>query len=53
LTTNQTIRRDAFDSVPDLKRKINEFVEHYNQHPKPFRLTVTAESKLAQYGTTQ
>jgi putative transposase len=36
LITNQAIRRGSFDSVPDLKRKINEFVEHYNQHPKPF-----------------
>ncbi len=37
LITNQAIRRGSFDSVPDLKRKINEFVEHYNQHPKPFK----------------
>lgn len=47
LITNQAIRRGSFDSVPDLKRKINEFVEHYNQHPKPFRWTATAESILA------
>jgi hypothetical protein len=44
LITNQAIRRGSFDSVPDLKRKINEFVEHYNQHPKPFKWTATAES---------
>jgi putative transposase len=47
LITNQAIRRGSFDSVPDLKRKINEFVEHYNQHPKPFKWTATAEFILA------
>jgi hypothetical protein len=26
----------SFDSVADLKRKIDEFVKHYNQHPQPF-----------------
>ena len=33
--------------VADLKRKIDEFVEHYNQHSKPFMWTATAESILA------
>jgi putative transposase len=47
LITNQAIRRASFDSVPDLKRKIGEFVEHYNQHPRPFMWTATAESILA------
>jgi putative transposase len=47
LITNQAIRRGSFDSVGDLKRKITEFVEHYNQHPKPFMWTATAESILA------
>jgi putative transposase len=47
LITNQAIRRASFDSVADLKRKINEFVEHYNQHPRPFMWTATAESILA------
>ncbi len=31
LITQRAIRRDSFDSVADLKRKINAFVEHYNQ----------------------
>jgi transposase len=44
LITNQAIRRGSFDSVPDLKRKINAFVEQYNQHPRPFRWTATADS---------
>jgi putative transposase len=47
LITNQAIRRASFDSVTDLKRKISEFVEHYNQHPRPFMWTATAESILA------
>jgi hypothetical protein len=35
------------DSVPDLMRKINDFVEHYYQHPKPFMWNATADSTLA------
>jgi putative transposase len=44
--TQRAIRRGSFDSVPDLKRKINEFVEQYNQHPRPFMWTATADSIL-------
>jgi putative transposase len=47
LITNQAIRRGSFESVTDLKRQINAFVDHYNQHPKPFMWTATAESILA------
>jgi putative transposase len=47
LITQRAIRRGSFDSVPDRKRKINEFVGHYNRHPKPFMWTATAESILA------
>src|SRR5579862_1633055 len=46
LITQQAIRRGSFESVADLKRKINDFVEHYNQHPRPFMWTATAESIL-------
>lgn len=46
LITTQAIRRESFDSVTDLKRKIDAFVKHYNQHPKPFMWTATAESIL-------
>lgn len=46
LITQQAIRRGSFDSVADLKRKINEFVAQYNRHPKPFMWTATAESIL-------
>jgi putative transposase len=47
LITHQAIRRGSFESVTDLKRQINAFVEHYNQHPQPFMWTATAESILA------
>jgi len=53
LITHRAIRRGSFTSVIDLKRKIVEFVDHYNQHPKPFRWTATADSilkKLARIG---
>jgi len=36
--------------VADLNRKIDEFVKHYNRHPKPFMWTATAESVLAMLG---
>jgi hypothetical protein len=49
LITTQAIRRCSFGSVADLKRKIDEFVKHYNQHPKPFMWTATAESILAKF----
>jgi putative transposase len=47
LITNQAISRGSFDSVIDLKRGIGEFVRQYNQHPRPFLWTATAESILA------
>jgi len=47
LITNQAIRRGSFDSVAALKRKIDEFVSNYNQHPRPFMWTATADSILA------
>jgi putative transposase len=47
LITQQAIGRGSCDSVTDLKRKINEFVVHYNQHPRPFMWTATGASILA------
>ncbi len=47
LITQRAMRRGSFDSVADLKRKINAFVEHYNQNPRPFKWTATADSILA------
>src|SRR5882672_10026704 len=47
LITQRAIRRDSFQSVPDLVRKIEQFVAHYNLHPQPFMWTATAASILA------
>jgi transposase len=47
LITQRAIRRDSFQSVPDLVRKIEQFVAHYNLHRQPFMWTATADSILA------
>ena len=47
LISQRAIRRGSFTSVTELKRKINEFVQHYNQHPAPFMWTATADSIFA------
>jgi len=47
LITQQAIRRDSYTSVPDLVRKIEAYVQHYNHHKRPFVWTATAESILA------
>ena len=47
LITQRAIHRGSFDFVPDVKRKINEFVQHYNEHPRPFMWTASADSILA------
>lgn len=45
--TQQAIRRNSFQSVRDLIRRIETFVQHYNTHPCPFMWTATADSILA------
>ena len=47
IITQQAIRRGSFSSVPQLRKKINEFVENYNKNCSPFAWTATAESILA------
>ena len=47
LITQRAIRRGSFSSVTDLRRQIERFVADWNQHPKPFVWTATAESILA------
>jgi transposase len=42
--SRQCIRRDAFFSVGDLKKAIREFLAAWNEDPKPFVWTATAES---------
>lgn len=44
--TQQAIRRGTFRSVKELVAKINQFVQHYNYHTKPFEWTATADSIL-------
>jgi hypothetical protein len=34
--TAQAILRGSFESMTDLKRRIDVFVKRYNQHPRPF-----------------
>ena len=53
IITQRAIRRGSFDSVADLRRKIEQFATHWNQHPKPFAWTASADSileKLARLG---
>ena len=45
--TAQRIRRDSFPSVPDLIATIDEFLEAWNENPKPFVWRATVESILA------
>ena len=42
--TSKRIRRGSFVSVPDLKRAIDEFLEAWNEQPKPFVWTAAVES---------
>ena len=39
--------RDLESSLWSCRASFSEFVEHYNQHPRPFICTATAESILA------
>src|SRR6266436_2621604 len=45
--TTKRIRRDSFPSVPDLIAAIAEFLEAWNENPKPFVWHATVESILA------
>jgi len=47
--TRQRIRRGTFDSVPDLEAAIVEWIEHRNEHPKPFIWTANARTIIAKY----
>jgi hypothetical protein len=42
--TSKRIRRGAFVSVPDLVAAISEFLDNWNDNPKPFVWTATVES---------
>jgi len=45
--TEQRIRRDAFQNVDQLIEAIFDYIEHHNDHRKPFVWTATAEDILA------
>jgi transposase len=45
--TEDQIRRGVFRSVADLERAIMAYLDHRNEHPKPYRWTATAASILA------
>jgi len=47
LITRRAIRRGSFTSVGDLRKTIEQFVDHWNEHPQPFVWTATSESILA------
>jgi transposase len=44
--TDKALRRGAFNSVPDLIAKIEEYLEAHNDDPKPFIWTATADDIL-------
>ena len=45
--TRQRIRRGTFESVPALTAAILEYLDHYNQSPRPFAWTKDADTILA------
>ncbi|MCK5770178.1 IS630 family transposase [Algiphilus sp.] len=44
LITQKAICRGSFKSVPDLVKRIERYVEHYNTNARPFVWTATAQS---------
>jgi putative transposase len=44
IITQKAIRRGTFRSVKELVTKIQEYVDHYKRHPRPFAWTATADS---------
>ena len=47
IITQKAIRRGTFKSVKELTTKIQEYIDRYNRHPKPFVWTATADSIFA------
>jgi hypothetical protein len=45
--TNKQLRRGAYQSVPQLKAAIQEFIDAHQANPKPFVWTKTADQILA------
>ena len=51
--TDKQIRRGVFKSVADLIAAIQSYVDHHNNHPKPFVWTAKAENIIAKYRRAQ
>jgi len=47
IISQRAIRRGSFRNVRELKQRIEQFIDHYNQDPRPFKWTANAESILA------
>lgn len=47
ILTRRQVRRGSYGSVSDLIRKIQRFIDHYNQHANPFVWTKTSDQILA------
>jgi hypothetical protein len=45
--TRQAIRRGSFASVRELITAIGAFIDHWNEHPRPFSWTKNADEILA------
>jgi len=48
--TSQRIRRGVFRSLKELEHAIEDYLEHHNQNPKPFRWTASADLILGKVG---
>ena len=48
--TRVRLRRGTFTSVPALERAIHQYLDHYNQQPKPFVWTKDADTILTKVG---
>jgi len=46
IITRQAIRRGAFTSVTELTGRIGAFIDHWNNHPRPFTWTKDADEIL-------
>jgi transposase len=47
IITRQAIRRGTFTSVKELTATIGAFIDHWNEHPRPFTWTKDADEILA------
>jgi len=53
IITRQSIRRGTFTSVTVLIKQIRDYIDHWNNHPKPFTWTATADEILAKVQLVQ